>query len=169
MKHLEFDLVKIAQLGVQNEEENFVFRTYLKGHDFKEVDKIVRRLNKDITYLIDCQKCGNCCKSLRPCLTNSEIERLSEMEKLTSSAFVSRFVQKDNSEEIVYLKDVPCKYLIDKSCSIYLDRPEDCKSYPHTNLTGFISRTLEMIDNYGICPIVFNLFEELKKELNYTR
>lgn len=88
-------------------------------------------------------------------MTNSEIERLSEMEKLTSADFVSRFVEKDNYEEIVYLKDTPCKYLKGKSCSIYLDRPEDCKSYPHTNLTGFISRTLEMIDNYGICPIVF--------------
>ncbi|HNS17359.1 MAG TPA: hypothetical protein PKI34_06020 [Bacteroidales bacterium] len=40
MKHLELDIVKIAQLGVQNEEENFDFRAYLKGQDFKKVDKM---------------------------------------------------------------------------------------------------------------------------------
>ena len=169
MKHLELDIKKIAQLGEQNEEKNFDFRVFLKGQDFKKVDKIVHRLHKEITPLIDCQKCGNCCKSLGPCLSDSEIERLSKMENLTSAEFCARFVEKDKYDNLLYLKDTPCKYLKDNSCVIYLERPEDCKSYPHTNLTGFISRTLGMIDNYGICPIVFNLFEELKKELKYYR
>ncbi len=31
----------------------------------------------------------------------------------------------------------------------------------------FDSRTLGIIENFGICPIVFNLIEYLKVELNY--
>ncbi|MFO7657935.1 MAG: YkgJ family cysteine cluster protein [Bacteroidales bacterium] len=169
MKHLELDIEKIALIAEQKEEENLDFRLYLKGQDFKKVDKIVHRLDKEITSQIDCQKCGNCCKTLRPCLTESEIEKLSQIENYTPVDFVSRFVEIDTFEDIKYLKDTLCRFLKDKICTIYADRPEDCRSYPHTHKTYFISRTLGMIDNYGICPIVFNLFERLKLELGYKR
>ena len=66
-----------------------------------------------------------------------------------------------------YLKATPCKYLKDKKCSIYGDRPEDCRSFPHTHKTGFTQRTFGLIDNYSICPIVFNLFEQLKKGITF--
>lgn len=167
MKHLEIDIAKIAQLGEQNRDKNFDFRVFLKGQDFKKVDRIVHRFNKEITSKIDCQKCGNCCKSLRPCVTESEIERLSGIDNITSADFVSRFVEKENYDNIAYLKGLPCKYLKDKICSIYRDRPEDCKSFPHTDKTGFVYRTLEMIENYGICPIAYNLVERLKPELGF--
>jgi len=167
MKQLELNIDKIALIGEQKEEENFNFRIFLKGQDFKSVDRIVHRINKQITSQIDCQKCGNCCKLLRPCLTEAEIEELSRIDNLTQPDFVTRFVETDNFEGTKYLKDAPCKYLKDKTCSIYTNRPEDCKSYPHTQKSEFITRTLGMIDNYGICPIVFNLFEQLKEELGY--
>ncbi|MBN2174980.1 MAG: YkgJ family cysteine cluster protein [Bacteroidales bacterium] len=167
MKQPEIDIEKIALLGEQKEKENFDFRTFLKGHDFKRIDKIVHRLDKEIRSQINCKDCGNCCKSLRPCVTNLEIDTLSKIDNLTQHDFVSGFVEIDNFEQIKYLKDTPCKYLNDKLCSIYTNRPEDCKSYPHTQKTEFITRTLGMIDNYGICPIVFNLFEQLKEELNF--
>lgn len=167
MKQLEFNIEKIASIGEQKEEENFDFRIFLKGQDFKSIDRIVHRINEQITSQIDCQKCGNCCKSLSPLLTESEIDKLSRIENLAQSDFVTIFVEIDSFEGIKYLKDTPCRYLKGKSCSIYSNRPEDCKSYPHTQKTEFITRTFGMIDNYGICPIVFNLFERLKEELGY--
>lgn len=167
MKQLEFDIEKIASVGEQKQEENFDFRIFLKGQDFKNVDRIVYRINEQIISQIDCLKCGNCCKSLRPRLTESEIDKLSRIENLAQSDYVTRFVEIDSFEGIKYLKETPCKYLKNKSCSIYNKRPEDCKSYPHTQKTEFITRTLGMIENYGICPIVFNLFEQLKEELGY--
>lgn len=167
MKQLELNIEKIAIIGEQKEEENFDFRVFLKGLDFEQVDKIVHRIDKEVRIQIDCEKCGNCCKLLRPCVTDSEIDRLSQIDNLTQHDFVNRFVEIDNLEGIKYLKDTPCKYLDDKSCSIYTNRPEDCKSYPHTQKEKFITRTFGMIENYGICPIVFNLFEQLKQELDY--
>lgn len=167
MKQLELNIEKIALIRGQKEKENFEFRAFLKGQDFKRIDKIVHRLDKEIRSQIDCKKCGNCCISLRPCVTDSEIDTLSRIDNLTQQDFTARFVEIDNLEEIKYLKDTPCKYLEEKTCSIYTNRPEDCKSYPHTQKSEFITRTLGMIDNYAICPIVFNLFEQLKEELDY--
>ncbi len=147
MKELELNIEKIALLGKQNEEKNIDFRIFLKGQDFNKVDSIIQRLNNEITSQIDCQECGNCCKNLRPCVTQSEIKRLSQIECIAQSEFIFRFVEKDHYGDIKYLKDTPCIFLKEKSCSIYNDRPEDCKSYPHTQKPDFISRTLEMIDN----------------------
>lgn len=50
---------------------------------------------------------------------------------------------------------------------IYKSRPEDCRSYPHKHKSDFLSRTLGFIDNYEICQIVYNLFEQLKEELGF--
>ena len=168
MKQLELDLEKIALTGKKKEKENFDFRIFLKGQDDDDIDRIVHKINEEITSQIDCQKCGNCCKSLRPCVTDAEIDKLSKIEDLRLQDFKTRFVEIDQADGMEFLKDTPCKYLKNKSCSIYMNRPEVCKSYPYTHKPGFISRTLGMIDNYEICPIVFNLFEQLKEALGYT-
>ncbi len=169
MRELELNIEKIAKLGKKNEKENLEFRTFLKGHDFDKVDRIVQRLNNEITSQIDCQTCGNCCKNLRPCVTDSEIINIAQTRYLKQSEFESIFVENETNSDVKFLKNTPCTFLIENSCSIYNIRPEDCKSYPHTQKPNFISRTFEVIDNYGICPIVFNVFEILKYELNYKQ
>lgn len=167
MKNLELNLEKIKQISVIKEDENYEFRAFLKGVDSDEVDKIVHKINNEIVSQIDCQECGNCCKSLRPCVTDSEIEFLSQVDKVSKKDYLHKFVEIDDFEDIKYLKDTPCRYLKDKSCSIYESRPFDCKSYPHTQKENFNSRTLGMIENYEICPIVFNVYELLKQEMNF--
>jgi Fe-S-cluster containining protein len=168
MRKLELNLEKIKEAGKTNEDENFRFRIFLKGMDSDKVDRIVHKLNEELTTEIDCQECGNCCQSLRPTVSNAEIERLSKIESISKVDFMHKFVEKDDSEEdCKYLKAIPCQYLNDKSCTIYEDRPKDCRSYPHTHKKDFTSRTFEMIDNYEICPIVYNLVERLKAEVNF--
>lgn len=169
MRNLELDIETIKLISQEREEENYDFRAFLKGVDSDKVDKIVRKLNNEIISQIDCQECGNCCKSLRPCVTDSEIENLSHLDKTSTKDYMQKYVEIDDFEDIKYLKDTPCRYLKDKSCTIYESRPFDCKSYPHTQKADFISRTLGMIENYEICPIVFNIYEELKKELDYRK
>ena len=169
MQHLQTDSIeKITRIAKQKENENYRFRSFLKGQDSENMDRIVHRLNKEIVELIDCTACGNCCNNLRPCVTNKEIIRLAQIDNMSHEEFVQNFTAKDKFDPVFYLKDTPCKYLKDKKCMIHTDRPEDCKSYPHTHKKSFTSRTLVMINNYGICPIVFNLFERLKKELGFT-
>lgn len=167
MSQLEIDIEKITLLGVKKEAENYRFRSFLKGQDSDKVDRIVHRLDKEIRAQIDCQKCGNCCNYLSPNLKDSEIEILSRVKGLTISEFMSLHVEEDSEMNEFFLKDLPCIFLNDKSCSIYNDIPKDCTSYPHTQKNDFTSRTLGIIYNYGICPIVFNLFEKLKLEMGF--
>ncbi len=167
MLPLELNLEKIALIGEQKEDENMDFRIFLKGQDVEYVDEIVHRLHDQITAEIDCQQCGNCCNSLRPYVSEADIEYLAGMDNLTPDEFRKRFVTTGEFDDEEYLKDMPCKYLKGKSCSIYSRRPEDCRSYPHTRKPEFITRTYFMIEHYSICPIVFNLMEQLKEELDF--
>jgi uncharacterized protein len=167
MIELELNTKKIAKLGKKNEKDNLEFRVFLKGQDFEKVDRIVQRLNNEISSQIDCQTCGNCCKNLKPCVTDSEIINMAQTRSLKRSEFESIFVEKETNSDVKFLKNSPCTFLLEKSCSIYNIRPEECKSYPHTHKPNFISRTFVMIDNYSICPIVYNVFERLKSELKY--
>ncbi|MDR4988933.1 MAG: YkgJ family cysteine cluster protein [Bacteroidales bacterium] len=157
--NLELNLARIAMLGELIEDENIDFRIFLKGQDPDKVDRIVHRINKEVTAQIDCQQCGNCCKSLKPCVSESEINRLAQIKNMVVGEFMSQFVETDNFDGVKFLKDAPCIFLNDKSCSVYSDRPKDCRSYPHTHKPGFTSRTIRVIHNYGVCPIVYNVFE----------
>jgi len=161
------DIEKIERISQKKENENFRFRGFLKGQDNEKIDRIVSRLHKDISGLIDCTTCGNCCMKLKPCVTDAEIKRLSVIDSVSLENFRVNFIKKDDFENVQCLKDVPCKYLLDKKCRIYADRPAECKSYPHTHLPDFNSRTLGVIENTAICPIVFNLFEQLKREFGF--
>lgn len=167
MRPLELNLEKIVLLGEKNRDRNFVFRSFLKIQDDEKIDKIVARLNAEITKQIDCTACGNCCVELRPYLSKVEIKRLSKIENLTPNEYSERYLQKDELDDASYLKGIPCKYLKNKRCTIYALRPNDCRSFPHTHKKGFSFRMLEMIEYYSICPIVFNIFERLKEELQF--
>lgn len=164
---LELNLDTIRQLSEEREEENFHFRKFLKGQDDEEVDEIVHRLHDEIVAQIDCTQCGNCCHSLKPEVTDKEIERLAKIDNLSPGEYVEKFVGRDELNATPFLKDTPCKYLKDKKCSIYPSRPQECRDYPYTGKDGFIFRLIYMIDNYGVCPIVFNLYERLKEEMGY--
>ncbi len=169
MKSMEINLEKIARLAKQREEENYRFRVFLKGQETDQIDVIVQKMDKEIRSQIDCDKCGNCCIHLNPSVTDEEIEKLSRIDHLSQLDFVAKYVAFNEREQMKFLKDLPCKYLNDKKCSLHSNKPEECKAYPHTQTDGFIHRTFVMLDNYGICPIVFNLFEQLKMELNFKR
>ncbi|QCX39064.1 YkgJ family cysteine cluster protein [Aureibaculum algae] len=167
MTPIELDIQKIDNISKQKEQENLKFRTFLKGQDDVKLDRIVHRLNKCVESQIDCTDCGNCCKNLRPCVNSMEIDTLKSIDKVSREYFVENFIEQNELEDIKFLKGTPCKYLIDKKCSIYDVRPNDCKSYPHINKKKFNSRTWGIIENYAICPIVFNVIERLKTELRF--
>ena len=162
-KDIEID--KIEKLGRLRENENFEFRAYLKGQDPDKIDNIVHRLNCEISNQIDCTSCGNCCVKLKPCVTDQDIERLSQRLHITPQQIKDGYTEIDEGEQ--YFRNLPCSFLKEKKCTVYSDRPEDCSSFPHLHKKNFTSSLLGVIENYSICPIVFNVFENLKTELNY--
>ncbi len=162
---IELDIKRIEELGKLRESENISFRSYLKGKDSNRIDKIVHRLNLEISGQIDCTKCGNCCKKISPSLNKKEITRISEIINLSVKDVKEKYLEIDDGDQ--FFKDRPCTFLHENKCSIYSDRPGDCRQYPFLHKNKFISRLYGVIGNYSICPIVFNVFERLKTELKF--
>jgi|LGVF01.1.fsa_nt_gb hypothetical protein len=149
---LETNIKNIQKIAKLKENENLSFHNFLKGQDSDKIDAIVHRLNEEVTPQIDCLECGNCCMNLRPIATNEE---------------VGKYAEEKDIEDVKYLMSFPCKYLDDKKCTIYLDRYEECRSYPYLDKNKFVTRINGVLQNYEMCPIVFNVFELLKIEIGW--
>lgn len=149
---LEINLDKIQQIAEQKEQENLSFHHFLKEKNAEKVDTLVHRLSDKVTPKIDCLACGNCCKNLRP-VANNEV--------------LSQFVAEADIEKVKYVMSFSCSHLDGNKCTKYTERPGECRPYPYLDKDGFVTRFLGMLQNYEICPIVFNVIEDLKKELDF--
>ena len=165
--YLETDLIKIKQLAAEREDENYCFRAFLKEKDGKKVDSIVHRLHEKYVSLIDCTTCGNCCHCLKPRVEEEDIEILARLENISIEDYMASNCEEDFGD--IYLKNKPCRYVDRKKCNIYENRPTQCRHFPYTDKEEFISRLWGMIGFYEICPIVFNLMEELKDRYRFYR
>ncbi len=152
---MQFDLnLKNIEKAAQNKfEENRMFFEYLKTQNSSAIDKMVHKINNYLSEEIQCVDCGNCCHHIRPAASVEEL---------------SLFVEPERIEEVMYEPSIQCMHQKDKKCSIYLERPDVCKSFPYLHLEGFVLRSAGMIQNTEICPIVYYALEELKKELSWT-
>ena len=162
---LELDLEKIEELAKLREDKNIEFRAFLKGQDPDKIDEIVHRLNFEISNQIDCTTCGKCCMKLKPFITEQDIKILSQRLNFSPQQVKGDYIEIDEGDQ--YFKNLTCSFLKEKKCTVYNGRPEDCRSFPHLHKKMFISRLWGVIENYSICPIVFNVLEKLKTELNY--
>jgi len=159
----EIDLKKIKAIAESDEEENWDFRSYLKFHDMPddELDDLVSQLNESVEEAIDCTKCANCCKKIPPDLKADDIRRISRHIKMSESEFIETYLTRNDDGERVFNR-VPCPFLDQNKCTIYDIRPESCRSFPHLDKSGFRSRLTEVVQMCALCPIVFNVYEELK-------
>jgi Fe-S-cluster containining protein len=164
---METDLKEIARIAKEKENENWEFRSFLKGYDIEieELDSIVHKLYYQVAGKIDCTKCANCCKKIKPALSLNDIDELSRGTGFSSNQIKSKILTKDEDGGFVFNKS-PCPFLKDNLCTQYDFRPKSCRSFPHLHKEQFVFRLIQVIVNYSICPIVFNVYELLKSELN---
>lgn len=163
---METNIKKIEEISRLKEDENWEFRTFLKGYynPHEELDSIVHELFDYVSSEIDCTKCGNCCKKMRPLLKVNDIKKLSDSCEMSIAEFKKQFVQKTDEGDYTFRK-LPCPFLKNNICSQYKNRPKDCRSYPHLHKDDFVFRLIGVVNNYSICPIVFNVYELLKKRV----
>ena len=164
---LELDLKKIKLLSEKNEEKNWRFRSFLKFRDDSRIDRIVHRLYHEISEDIDCTQCGNCCRELRPLLTKKEVKLLANFINTPEDKFREHYTEFDHDENKLRLKETPCSFLKDNRCMVYECRPSDCRSFPHLHKKDFTARLINVLQNYSICPIVFDVYEQLTIEMRF--
>ena len=65
---------KLKREAKKKEEENFKFRSFLKGHaDAEELDKQFLRLHEELFSNYDCSRCRNCCKMYKGNIPKEDI------------------------------------------------------------------------------------------------
>ena len=167
--HLETNLKRIKKIARQRKEENLKFRYFLKhtGLSEKKIGKAVHRLNEEVSRQIDCCSCANCCITMTPVLSDHSIRRLAARLGMTDTQLKKTYLEYDKEEKYYAVRRKPCPFLVDKKCSVYESRPDSCRSFPNIFEQGFTSRLLDVVENCEACPIVFNIYEGLKKELWY--
>ena len=169
---MSFDLVQIRQQAQEKEDENWKFRQFLKGRrNLKEIDARVFALTERVWGGIDCTTCANCCREVKPELSEEEVERLACRLTMTRQQFIDTYLQRSEpgDDNPWTTRSTPCPFLKDNLCSVYEDRPADCSGYPYLYEPEFVSRTLGMIERTFTCPIVYEVMEELKKLTGFRR
>ena len=164
---METDIDRIKKLSEEKEDENWEFRTFLKMGEVssKKVDSTVHRLYKEISSQIDCEACGNCCKEILPILNQKDMGRLSRGMEISVDQLKEQYLIEDEERGKYSFNKTPCPFLENNLCAQYAHRPGECVSYPHLQKKDFIFKTIGMIGNCSVCPIVFNVYEGLKREL----
>ena len=133
---------------------------------FNEIDALVHRINAEVSAQIDCTQCANCCKDIVISLDEADITNFSSGLNIPEEQFIAQYLVKDDHDSHrMRFTEVPCPFLENNLCANYDHRPEACRSYPHLHKKDFIHRLMGVIGNYEECPIVFNVYEQLKIEL----
>lgn len=163
---VETNLDEIREFSKIKETANWEFRSFLKRCDLseEEIDSIVHKLYQKVSSEINCRKCANCCKEIQPVLDEEDIESFSRGLGITVIQFKDQYLVKDDESEKFKFNKKPCPFLKDNLCSYYNYRPKACRSYPHLHKSEFVSRLINVVRNYAICPIIFNVYELLKEE-----
>jgi uncharacterized protein len=167
------DLVQIRVLAEKKEDENWKFRQFVKFDcelDEEEMDRQVWETTKRVWVAIDCTACANCCREVRPTFSEEEVSRLAGRLGMAQEEFARAYLEPNEEGDNPWQTRVtPCPFLKDNRCSVYEDRPADCKGYPHLYEPKFSSRTMGMISRTLTCPIVYEVIEELKRSWGFAR
>jgi Fe-S-cluster containining protein len=153
-------------MAILRETENQAFRDFIKSKDSLNVDEIVIRLNTEIESKIDCTECGACCSNLMINITEEECSTVSKNLQLDKEEFKLKFVE-SGSHGMMIMNTIPCHFLCEKKCTIYENRFTDCRAFPNLDQPNFSSRLFATLVHYGMCPIIFNVVEQLKIETNF--
>ncbi|HLD53673.1 MAG TPA: YkgJ family cysteine cluster protein [Sediminibacterium sp.] len=160
------DLKAISDFANQHQAENDRFSAFLKEFNDEAIDAKVQELDALISPTISCTDCGNCCKSLMVCLNEEEANNLSTHLKMDRPSFDQQYLEK-GSNGMMIMNQMPCHFLQNNKCTVYEYRFEGCKEFPALHLPHFKRRVFTTFMHYDRCPIIFNVVEQLKIEMNF--
>ncbi len=141
------------------------FRSWLKCEcpmADAELDALVAATARHMAALIDCGKCGLCCKLPSIGVNEADCARLARRLEISRATFARKYVSVYEGEEGI---TGPCPFLKELRCTVYEDRPDACRGFPYLEAPGFRGRTLMLLSASFYCPIVFNTLEALKRRL----
>lgn len=156
--------VDISPLWQKQAQENQkAFKRMLEKANKTKVLKLLPSLHEAAFARIDCLSCANCCKNYSPRFKQPDIKRIAKVLRMKEGEFTQQYLRLDEENDYV-VKKSPCPFLgEDNYCSIYEDRPSDCRRYPYTDEDVLLKRIPLTLKNATSCPAVFTVLEALSK------
>ncbi|MBL7711592.1 MAG: YkgJ family cysteine cluster protein [Chitinophagaceae bacterium] len=149
----------------QAQEQQKAFRRMLEKGNKNKMLKLLPELHEAAFSTIDCLECGNCCKNYSPRFKQPDIRRIAKTLRMKEGDFTQQYLRLDEENDYV-VKQSPCPFLgADNYCSIYEDRPSDCRRYPYTDEDVLLKRVPLTLKNATSCPAVFTVLTALMKEV----
>ena len=137
------------------------YKQFLHRADKNKVLKALPDLHEEAFSKIDCLQCANCCKNYSPRFKTPDIKRISKVLGLRESDFIAKYLLVDEEGDFI-VNTKPCPFLgADNFCSIYEDRPSDCRRFPYTDEDVIIKRKELTLKNSTFCPITYFVLEKL--------
>lgn len=148
----------------KSSERQKLYKQYLARVDKNKAIRVLPSLHEEAFEQVDCLACANCCKNYSPRFKTPDIKRISKVLSLKESVFIERYLRIDEEGDYV-LKSKPCPFLgTDNYCSIYDDRPSDCRRFPYTDEDVFVKRPQLTLKNTSFCPAAYYVVEKLMQE-----
>jgi uncharacterized protein len=142
-------------------EHQKLYKNFLAKADKNTVLKKLPALHEKAFEQIDCLQCAHCCKRYSPRFKMPDIKRISKTVQLSESDFIKKYLRRDDEGDYVAVS-APCPFLgEDNRCSIYEERPTDCKRFPYTDEDIILKRPQLTLKNSSFCPIVVSVLEGL--------
>lgn len=139
------------------------FLTKMEKNTPRGFNQTVNRLNTEVFKEIDCTTCANCCKTMTPVFTKTDVRRISKHLKMTEKAFWEQYLTKRRDGDVTLIQS-GCPFLKSNNlCGIYDVRPACCAEFPHTQKRNFVDQMEVTRDNVYYCPAVFKIVERLKE------
>src|SRR5262245_42068967 len=137
------------------------YKQLLERADLQKTIKILPDLHEEAFSKISCLDCANCCKNYSPRFKTPDIKRISKHLGMKESDFIEKYLKVDEDGDFV-AKSTPCPFLgADNFCSIYEQRPSDCRRFPYTDEDIIIKRQALTLKNSTFCPITYYVIEKL--------
>jgi Fe-S-cluster containining protein len=94
-----------------------------------------------------------------------DIDRIAGHLNMPIAEFIETYLEADEEDGPYKARQKPCPFLGDDDrCTIYDVRPTVCREYPHTDKEGLVFRTMGVANNTLVCPAVFWIVEQMKRE-----
>jgi len=149
----------------KSRERQKLYKQFLQRVSKNEVLSRQQEIHEEAFNKVDCLSCANCCKNYSPRFKTPDIKRISKLLGLREGVFIETYLKEDEDGDFV-LQTVPCPFLgADNFCSIYEDRPSDCRRFPYTDEDVLIRRTSLTIKNSSFCPITYYTLERLIQDV----
>lgn len=151
----------LKQWEKKSAENSKSYARFLQKADRNKVLSRLPDLHEEAFSKIDCLSCANCCRNYSPRFKTPDIKRISKVLKMKEGVFIETYLKLDDDGDYV-VQSTPCPFLgSDNHCSIYEDRPSDCRRFPYTDEDVLLKRPKITLKNATFCPAVYYVMEKL--------